>query len=70
MEFCRPGIPRPSMGRHGTPTRNGVGYLVACAFRSVEIPRPEYFLKYFRTYGGNLLRCVISQRAIKKWNIC
>ena len=62
MKFRRPGISRPSMGRHGTSTRDGVGYLVIGAFRGAVILRPAYFLKYFRTFGRNLLRFVIIQR--------
>ena len=50
MKFCRPDIARPSMERHGTSTRNGVGYLVIGAFRGAVILRPAYFLKYFRTF--------------------
>ena len=70
MEFCRSGIARPSMGRQGTSPGYGVAYLVIGAFRGAVILRPAYFLKYFCTIGRNLLRCVIIQMEIKKWNLC
>ena len=69
MDFCRPVVARPSMERQGTPTRYGVWSLVIGAFRSVAVIRPAYFLKYFRTYGGNLSRRVVIQRGGKKWNL-
>ena len=53
------------MGRQGTSTRHGVGRLIFGAFRSVEILRSAYFLKYLRTYGRNLLRFVITYSEVE-----